>query len=111
MPAGIDRLLAFRQLAKISPTVVADRLLAFLLLEKFSTPVGIDRSRMLIHALWLFVKSDILYFVFAELRLARLWRNVRFFLSVIDHKPFPPHLLNQQMEEQQELVYVNLILD
>jgi len=45
-------------LAKISPTVVADRLLAFLLLEKFSTPVGIDRSRMLMHALWLFAKSD-----------------------------------------------------
>ena len=39
-PAGIDRLLAFRQLAKISMTAV------------------IDSSRMLIHALWLFAKSD-----------------------------------------------------
>ena len=38
---------------KISSAVSAD-----LLLEKFSTPVGIDRSRMLIHALWLFAKSD-----------------------------------------------------
>ena len=55
-----DRLLAFRLRAfhlrvKISSAVSAD-----LLLEKFSPTVIADSSRMLIHVLWLFAKSDIL---------------------------------------------------
>jgi len=41
-PVGIDRLMAFRRLEKISAAAVADRLLAFLLLEKFSMTAVID---------------------------------------------------------------------
>ncbi|PIU82634.1 hypothetical protein COS70_00255 [Candidatus Micrarchaeota archaeon CG06_land_8_20_14_3_00_50_6] len=50
-----------------STPVGIDRLLAFLLLEKFSPTAVIDSSRMLIHALWLFAKSDIALLIGANL--------------------------------------------
>ena len=55
---AIDRLLAFLLLEKFSSTVVDDRLLVFRQLAKISMTAVIDSSRMLIHALWLFAKSD-----------------------------------------------------
>ncbi|PIZ96082.1 hypothetical protein COX84_04035, partial [Candidatus Micrarchaeota archaeon CG_4_10_14_0_2_um_filter_49_7] len=53
---------AFHLRVKISSAVSAD-----LLLEKFSMTAVIDSTRMLIHALWLFAKSDIALLIGANL--------------------------------------------